>query len=210
MKIILTEEQFKRVILKEQSVNLNIGLPLNTQSIDYYKNRNNHFKKWLDKRQYDYDSYAGIPYTYEVVATVEKDGKKYDIVRYYFYIIDNNLSYVDHMDSNDRRIGRGKLFGRKKKDLLRKLNKYGEPFKPEMMDEFKLVGMDKIPSTHTESLDMEEFIESGEYKDFEETEKEYSWTGGLNSSRMTQINMVFETTYVVPHKFHFNIGNLYN
>lgn len=210
MKIILTEEQFKRVILKEESVNLNIGLPLNTQSIDYYKNRNNHFKKWLDKRQYDYDSYAGIPYTYEVVATVEKDGKKYDIVRYYFYIIDNNLSYVDHMDSNDRRIGRGKLFGRKKKDLLRKLNKYGEPFKPEMMDEFKLVGMDKIPSTHTESLDMEEFIESGEYKDFEETEKEYSWTGGLNSSRMTQINMVFETTYVVPHKFHFNIGNLYN
>jgi|32_taG_2_1085360.scaffolds.fasta_scaffold51652_2 hypothetical protein len=210
MKIILTEEQFKRVILKEQSVNLNIGLPLNTQSIDYYKNRNSHFKKWLDKRQYDYDSYAGIPYTYEVVATVEKDGKKYDIVRYYFYIIDNNLSYVDHMDSNDRRIGRGKLFGRKKKDLLRKLNKYGEPFKPEMMDEFKLVGMDKIPSTHTESLDMEEFIESGEYKDFEETEKEYSWTGGLNSSRMTQINMVFETTYVVPHKFHFNIGNLYN
>ena len=105
MKIILTEEQFKRVILKEQSVNLNIGLPLNTQSIDYYKNRNSHFKKWLDKRQYDYDSYAGIPYTYEVVATVEKDGKKYDIVRYYFYIIDNNLSYVDHMDSNDRSIG---------------------------------------------------------------------------------------------------------
>ena len=210
MKIILTEEQFKRVILKEESVNLNIGLPLNTQSIDYYKNRNNHFKKWLDKRQYDYDSYAGIPYTYEVVATVEKDGKKYDIVRYYFYIIDNNLSYVDHMDSNDRRTGRGKLFGRKKKDLLRKLNKYGEPFKPKMMDEFKLVGMDKIPSTHTESLDMEEFIESGEYKDFEEIEKEYSWTGGLNSSRMTQINMVFETTYVVPHKFHFNIGYLYN
>jgi len=210
MKIILTEEQFKRVILKEESVNLNIGLPLNTQSIDYYKNRNNHFKKWLDKRQYDYDSYAGIPYTYEVVATVEKDGKKYDIVRYYFYIIDNNLSYVDHMDSNDRRIGRGKLFGRKKKDLLRKLNKYGEPFKPKMLNKFKLVGMDKIPSTHTESLDIKEFVESGEYKDFEEIEKEYSWTGGLNSSRMTQINMVFETTYVVPHKFHFNIGYLYN
>ena len=206
MKIILTEEQFKRVILKEESVNLNIGLPLNTQSIDYYKNRNSHFKKWLDKRQYDYDSYAGIPYTYEVVATVEKDGKKYDIVRYYFYIIDNNLSYVDHMDSNDRRIGRGKLFGRKKKDLLRKLNKYGEPFKPKMLNKFKLVGMDKIPST----LDIKEFVESGEYKDFEEIEKEYSWTGGLNSSRMTQINMVFETTYVVPHKFHFNIGYLYN
>ena len=181
MKIILTEEQFKRIILKEKLF----------PNEDRYKyiGKGDDPDSWDDENKVRYD--------YDVIATVEdnRDGKKYDVVRYYFDIRD--VTYHDDK-------GKGlKRFQNRKNLLLQKLKREGGiPFRPSMLKNFTVI-KDRISV-----LSLDSYIKSDEYKKEKEVDKKF-WRSGWTNKLMIEKDVKFNVTYLVPSGFHFNVGYLY-
>jgi hypothetical protein len=126
-----------------------------------------------------------VVYKYSVIGKYEKDGKKYDLVRYYFTIKDNTNTETKTDEPKKTKVDKI-LFKFEMIDAI--------PFK-----EVKRLGYIKInPSTDIPS----EFKKNNIVKTFS------YFVRGSDMKRLKIENTQFDTTFLVPEGYHFNVGYL--
>jgi|688.fasta_scaffold304821_3 hypothetical protein len=130
-------------------------------------------------------------YKYSVIGKYEKDGKKYDLVRYYFTIEDNTNVETETDEPETTKVDK----------IL---------FKFELMDaipfnDIKKSGYVKISPTTDIPRDLRKdnvkktftYFYSGSEKDLYGQNKRY---------KIEEVQ--FDTTFLVPEGYHFNVGYL--
>jgi hypothetical protein len=130
-------------------------------------------------------------YKYSVIGKYEKDGKKYDLVRYYFTIEDNTNVETETDEPETTKVDKI-LFKFELMDAI--------PFK-----DIKSSGYVKISPTTDIPRDLRKdnlkktfsYFYSGSEKD---------WSGQNKRYKIEEVQ--FDTTFLVPEGYHFNVGYL--
>lgn len=179
----------------------------------------NTLNEQFDEKGYKYkgdpDPVTGEPkvlYNYDVIATMEdKNGKLFDIVKYYFLIKD--YSYVnDYKREKSMGTKIQDLFDNRKKKLIQKLELKCddcEEFKPNKINGwFPAEKGGKMIMTPQQEDMFDEFIAKGDWKKVKKKDKRVFFDSGTHQRR-TEKSMLLEITYIVEHDWHFNVGRIY-
>lgn len=142
-------------------------------------------KKIINEQKKTYESDDGVKYSYEVIGEYEKNNTKYDLVRYYFTITDNTNLETETDDVRTKKI----------KKIIYKL------------DFADLVPYDKIKKSGYIKISPFEEIPSDLTKN--NIKKSYDYfVRGEDNKRFKIENLQFDTTYLTPKGYHFNVGYL--
>jgi hypothetical protein len=144
-----------------------------------------------EQKNKTYKSDDGVEYSYEIIGEYEKEGKKYDLVRYYFTIEDNTNFESETDDVETTKVQK----------IINKLELVDAiPFKEiKSLGYVKVSPKENIPHRfrRDEQKKTYTYYYSGSEKD---------WAGNNKQIKVEQVQ--FDTTYLVPKGYHFNVGYL--
>jgi hypothetical protein len=140
-------------------------------------------KRIIKEQKKTYESDDGVKYSYEVIGEYEKNNTKYDLVRYYFTITDNTNLETETDDVRTKKVDKI-IYKLDFVDLI--------PYKKiERLGYVKISPTEKIPSDLTKN----------------NQKKSYNYFSRDNKSFKIE-NVQFNTTYLTPKGYHFNVGYL--
>jgi hypothetical protein len=140
-------------------------------------------KRIIKEQKKTYESDDGVKYSYEVIGEYEKNNTKYDLVRYYFTITDNTNLETETDDVRKKKVDKI-IYKLDFVDLI--------PYKKiEGLGYVKISPTEKIPSDLTKN----------------NQKKSYNYFSRDNKSFKIE-NVQFNTTYLTPKGYHFNVGYL--
>jgi hypothetical protein len=140
-------------------------------------------KRIIKEQKKTYESDDGVKYSYEVIGEYEKNNTKYDLVRYYFTITDNTNLETETDDVRTKKVDKI-IYKLDFVDLI--------PYKKiEGLGYVKISPTEKIPSDLTKN----------------NQKKSYNYFPRDNKSFKIE-NVQFNTTYLTPKGYHFNVGYL--
>jgi|688.fasta_scaffold929080_2 hypothetical protein len=142
-------------------------------------------KRIIKEQKKTYESDDGVKYSYEVIGEYEKNNTKYDLVRYYFTITDNTNLETETDDVRTKKVDKI-IYKLDFLDLI--------PYKKiEGLGYVKISPTEKIPSDLTKN----------------NIKKSYDYFVRKEDNKRFKLeNLQFDTTYLTPKGYHFNVGYL--
>ncbi len=142
-------------------------------------------KRIIKEQKKTYESDDGVKYSYEVIGEYEKNNTKYDLVRYYFTITDNTNLETETDDVRTKKVDKI-IYKLDFVDLI--------PYKKiEGLGYVKISPTEKIPSDLTKN----------------NIKKSYDYFVRKEDNKRFKLeNLQFDTTYLTPKGYHFNVGYL--